>query len=252
MTKKFISFALAFVLAAIAMSAVVFAADEPDAVEEIPTMVYDSYGENANISFQTGSSGTASAVGLKPKDTTTPEGAWFEYGITIPANCQKVTIDISYSASSDRYMDLTLNDETHTVTCPSTGDWNTFSMVTDEFGAMDAGRYVIRIAAPANFDNDTVKTPNVDWLTVNYYLAEGETLPVKETEAQTEAQTDAPETDAKTDKTDAPAENNGGSANTSAAGAEAAPGGCGSLMSVPAAAAAVTAVLGCCIVRRRK
>lgn len=248
MTKKLISFALALVFAVVAMSAVVFAADEPDAVEEIPTMVFDSYGENANIAFQPGSSGTASSVGLKPVDTTTPEGAWFEYSLTIPANCRKVTVDITYAASSDRYMDLTFNGETHTVTCPSTGDWSTFSTVTDEFGAADAGKYVIRIAAPANFDNDTVKTPNVDWLTVNYYLAEGETLPVKDTEAQTEAQTDAHTTDA---KTDAPAENNGGSDTTSADN-EAASGGCGSLMSIPAAAVAVTAVLGCCIVRRRK
>ncbi len=234
------------------LSVCIMAEDEekPDSTGFCLARLYDAYGENANLALQKDSTGAEGAVALKPLDNATAEGAWFDYIFDVPADCAKVVVDVYYAASGDRHMELTFDEDMRKVTCPSTSDWGMFNTVSETFENVTAGKHTVRIAAPAEFDNDQIKTPNVESITLNFYLAEGATLPV-ETEAETEPPaTDAPETDA---ATKAPAENNNGAgttANTNG-GSENSEGGCGSVMGSAALITVMAAVLGCAMIRRK-
>lgn len=255
MMKKLIALALSLMLA-VTMMAVCVSADEgePDYTDMILMQYYDSYGENANISLQKDSFGGLTAIGLKPADSESGEGAWFEYEVEIPFNCSKIDFVISYAASSERHMEFTFNGETRKVTCPATGDWGSFLAVTETFESVEKGEYTIRVAAPEDFDNDTIKTPNIDYIDVNMYLAEGETLPDELTTPVTDAPTEAPETNAQTadntPSTSAP--NNGGNTpGTTAENEGDGKGGCGSVMGASALIVALTAAFGCAVIKRR-
>lgn len=257
MTKKLIALALALMLALSVMAIGVSAdEDEPDYSDIVLMQYYDSCGENATIALQKDSLGGSTAIGLKPADGASAEGAWFEYSIEIPFNCSKVEFVFNYAASGERHMEFTFNDDTRKITCPSTGDWGSFLSVTETYESVDAGKYTIRVAAPEEFDNDTVKTPNVDMIDINMYLAEGETLPDELTTPTTDAPTEAPTTDAPgTDKaptTNAPGNNGDNGAGTTASTGEGdGDGGCGSVMGASALIVAMTAVFGCAVIKRR-
>ena len=249
--KKLISLILTICLAASMMAAAVYAEEEkPTATDDIWMQFYDACGEQANTSFQTDSMGSSGAVGLKPNDSATGADAWFEYSYEVPADCAKIDFVISYAASGDRYMELTFNGDTRRITCSDSGGWSSFFEVTETFESVKKGEYTVRISAPADFDNDTVKTPNVDIITLNMFYESYEEAPAEEvTEPVTDSAT-TPET--------APAEsnNNGNSGADGAAkpadttAADEAKGGCGSVMSASAVVIAAVAAFGCAVVKK--
>ena len=153
---------------------------------------YAKAGENINPELQTASDGSAASIALKPNDSATAATCWYEYNINIPDGCEKVDFVILYAASGERHMDLTFAGQLKNVTCPDTGDWSSFSTLTVSFDKVTAGQAVLRLAAPADFNNDTIKTPNVEAITVNMKVAEAPAVSPTE-EASVEAMT-APQT----------------------------------------------------------
>lgn len=252
MTKKIISLLLAAIFA-VGMMTVAFAdgEEEPDDTFQILAQFYGSNGSNATTALQKDSTGGNTAIGLKPADATNAEGAWFEYLIEIPADLDTLVIRVKYAASGDRHMDVSLDEEVQNVTCPDTTSWELFSTLDVTFEKVTAGSHTLHFAAPSDFNNDTIKTPNIESFELRYYLAAGQTLPV-ETEKQTDAPTDAATEAPKDDGTNAPTGDNKpagtGSATDKADGGE---GGCGSALGVSAVVIAAAAVFGCAIVRRR-
>ncbi len=240
--KKLISLALALVMMLAVLTSVVFAeGEEPTNFIELFGAFYLTAGTNANTAPQAGLSGNT-AIGLKPKDEKTAEEAWFEYVFDIPADCKKVELVISYAAKGDRAMELTaFTDKNVRLDCESTGDWKTFYEMTRTYESVKKGEYTIRIAAPADFNNDTVKTPNIDLMTINMYYEDYETLPATEpvTEPATEPVTDNPQTNA-------PA----GDATTPETTPAASEGGCGSVIGASAVIVATVASFGCALIKR--
>ncbi len=249
MTKKIISLLLAAVLAVGMMSVAVAADGEPDGKDEYIAQFYDAYGENTTTALQKDSMGLNTAIGLKPADAATAEGAWFDYAVDIPADLDKLVIHVSYAASGERHMDVSFDEEVQNVTCPDTTGWGTFLTLDVAFENVKAGRHTVRFAAPSDFNNDTVKTPNIESFELQYYLAAGQTLPV-ETEAQTDAPTDAGTEAPKDEGTNAPSGDNKPAGTTATTDkADGGEGGCGSALGV--SAVVMVAVFGCAIVRRR-
>ncbi len=247
--------ALVLVFMAAALTAVVFAegetgsgdaAGEPTDFFELFGNAYNACGANAQTAPQTGSLGN-NAVGLKPVDEVSPDEAWFEYKLDIPADCAKIEFVISYAASGDRHMDLTAFDtETRHVTCPDTSGWSSFLTITETFESVKKGSYMLRLAAPADFDNSSIKTPNIDIITVNMYYESYESF-VPETEAP------ATETAAATEEaTKAPADNSSKdpAGNTPETESTSSDGGCGSSLGAASAVIAACAVFGCAVVRK--
>ncbi len=241
---------LVAVLLVFTLSVTVFAdeAAEPSYSEQLQAFIYDSWGDGINEALQKDSMGTAFAIPLKPADEVDAANTWFEYEITIPGDCKKLDIVFNCAAKgSNRWMDVTFNGQTYNINCLDTADWSIFYENTVSFENVKKGDYVLRLACPANFDNDTVKTPNVDLITLNMFFEDYETVPEQDkgTEApETEApetenpETDVPETEAP-DKapgtTEAPAEEKAG---------------CGS--AVASAAVVIVSVLGCALIGRKK
>lgn len=197
--------ALTALIVAASMTVAVFAEDEKPTLTDIYNApFYDSCGENANSSGQTDSFGGSNAYGLKPLDGVNAEGAWFEFNITVPADCVRIDFNVSYAASGERFMELTFNDETRRVTCPDTGAWSTYSTVTETFESIKKGDYVLRLAAPADFDGETVKTPNFDLIEIGFYYESYESLPETEPPETKAPETEAPATTAAPAVTEAP------------------------------------------------
>ena len=252
-TKKIISLALAALLAVGMMLVPVFAEgeDEPDGTEQFLANLYGLAGVNATTALQKDSLGTNSAVGLKPADATSPVDAYFEYYLDAPANLEKLVLTVSYAASGDRHMDVSIDGEQlQNVTCPDTTGWEIFNEVDVTFENISKGSHTLRFAAPADFNNDTIKTPNIVGFVAKFYLAAGETMPVV-TEAEPQGTT-APK-DEGTEK--APEGTNANDpdgtkapTNDSSSSDE---GGCGSVLGVSAVVLTVTSVFGCAITRRR-
>ncbi len=197
--------ALTALIVAASMTVAVFAEDEkPTLTDWYYATFYDNLGENANTAGQTDSLGGLNAYGLKPLDGANAEGAWFEYNIKVPADCVRIEFNVSYAASGERVMELTFNDETRRVTCPDTGSWSTYLVVTETFESIKKGDYVLRLAAPADFDGETVKTPNFDLIEVDFYYESYESVPETEPPETKAPETEAPATTAAPAGTEAP------------------------------------------------
>ncbi len=122
---------------------------------------YKDCGENVNPEFQRSESGMGS-IALKPLDAATAATCWWDFDIDVPAD-GTVKFVVTYAANGDRYMDVTFNGTTQKVTCPSTGDFGVFSTLEVTFENVKAGKQTLRFAAPADFNNDDIKTPNIDY-----------------------------------------------------------------------------------------
>ncbi len=246
--KKILTAILA-VLLLLTLSVSVFAddaAETPSYSEEYQAFLYDDWGDAINNQLQKDSFGTAFAIALKPADEIDAENTWFDFEINIPGDCKKLNIVFNCAAKGDnRWMDVTFNGQTYNINCENTSDWGVFFANTLTIENVTKGDYVLRVACPANFDNDTIKTPNIDLITLDMFFEDYETVP--ETDAVTTA---APETDE--DTTADPADDGTTAApaddNTTAAPAEE-ESGCGSALA--SVAIVLIATLGCAVIKRK-
>lgn len=236
---------LALLMSALALTV---SAEEaaPDYSEEFPAFAYYDYGDNINATLQTDSLGTTLAIALKPLDEISAEGCWFEYEVEIPGDCVKLEFVINYAAKGDnRYMDFIFNEETRHEHLENTNDWAAFYEHTITFESVKKGTYAFRLACPADFDNDTIKTPNVDNITVNMYFEDYENIVIETEAPETEApETEAPETEApvtEAPETEAP----------ETTGASEEKGGCGSSVGMAAAIVTIVSVMGTAVIRRK-
>lgn len=245
--KKILTVAVALMLV-FALGVTVFAEEaEADYVIELQAFLYDDWGDAVNDALQKDSMGTAFAIALKPLDEVDAENTWYDFEITIPVDCTKIDISINCAAKGDnRWMDVTFNGETSKVNCLNTGDWGVFyeNIITIE--NVKKGDYVLRLACPDDFDNDTIKTPNIDKISFNMYLEDYETVPVDDEPVVSDTE--------KVTDTEAPAETEPESgATTTAPTTEEAKSesGCGSAMGASAVIVMLVSALGCALIRRK-
>jgi len=145
------------------------AAEAPAAAAEAaatePVLIYGvdfkECGDNVNLEFQRSESGMGS-IALKPLDAATAATCWWDFEVDVPAD-GTVKLVVTYAANGDRYMDVTLNGTTQKVTCPDTTDFGIFDTLEVEFAGVKAGKQILRFAAPADFNNSDIKTPNIDY-----------------------------------------------------------------------------------------
>lgn len=249
--KKTLTAIIAIVLM-LSLSVTVFAdeaaTEEPSDVIEIQAFLYDDWGDAINNTLQKDSEGTAFAIALKPLDEKDAENTWFDFEVTIPGDCKKLDLVLNCAAKGDnRWMDITFNGELYHVNCLNTADWGIFYENVITIENVKKGDYVLRVACPADFDNETIKTPNIDYIWFNMFYEDYETVPEKEPETDAPVETDAPETDAPeetkapeadvtTPITEAPAEEKSG---------------CGSAMGAAAVVLSLVSVLGTALIRRK-
>ncbi|MBR4186155.1 MAG: hypothetical protein IKQ87_10325, partial [Clostridia bacterium] len=145
------------------------AAASAGGLTEIQAFDYKECGENTNeeLQYSHEDPDIKTALSLKPLDGVDPVGTWYDF--EIPAAGGDTEFTFLYAANGDRYMDVTFNNETKQVTCPDTGNFQTFDKVSVTFAGVPAGTQTLRIAAPADY-TDTHKTPNID---VIWYGAPG-------------------------------------------------------------------------------
>ncbi|MBQ3815466.1 MAG: hypothetical protein II836_05365, partial [Clostridia bacterium] len=129
---------------------------------EILAFDYKDCGDNTNeeLQYNHEDPNIKTALSLKPLDGVDPVGTWYDFDISV-AGEGDVEFTFLYAAKDDRYMDVTFNGETKQVTCPNTGNFQTFDKVSVSFAGVPAGTQTLRIAAPADY-SDTHKTPNID------------------------------------------------------------------------------------------
>lgn len=250
--KKTLTALVAIVLM-LSLSVTVFAdeaaTEEPSDVIELQAFLYDDWGDAINNTLQKDSQGTAFAIALKPLDEVNAADTWYDFEVTIPGDCKKIDLVLNCAAKGDnRWMDITFNGELYHVNCLNTADWGIFYENTITIENVKKGDYVLRVACPADFDNETIKTPNIDYIWFNMFYEDYETVPEKEPETEAPAETDAPETDPVTDapadepdvttapETEAPAEEKSG---------------CGSAMGAAAVVIALVSTLGTALIRRK-
>jgi hypothetical protein len=144
------------------------AGDAPAAAADAPASVliygydYNACGENVNPVFQTAEDGTETSIALKPLDAATAATCWWDFELDIPAD-GNVNFVVTYAANGDRYMDVTFNGTTQKVTCPDTGGFDFFEKLELNYANVKAGKQMLRFAAPADFNNSDIKTPNIDY-----------------------------------------------------------------------------------------
>ncbi len=221
-------------------------AAEPSWSEELQAFLYDDWGDAVNNVLQKDSMGTAFAIALKPLDEVNAADTWYDFEINIPGDCKKLDIVFNCAAKGDnRWMDVTFNGQTYNINCQNTADWGIFFENTLTVENVAKGDYVLRVACPANFDNDTIKTPNIDKITLNMYYEDYETVPEKDPETDApetdKPETDAPETNApETETSDKPSETEAPTEEKS---------GCGSALGT--VAIVLIATLGCAVIKRK-
>lgn len=160
---------------------------------------YKDCGENVNPALQTGADGDMTSVALKPYDNETAATCWYTYDITLPVDTSSVTFEFTYSTSGVRYMDFLFNGQTHRITFPDSGGFTFFEKYAVELPGASAGTYEIKMMAPSDFNNDDIKTPNIDAIEITWVAApqsepEPELTPEPEIELKPEQPVAAPQT----------------------------------------------------------
>ena len=153
---------------------------------------YNACGENVNPVFQTAEDGTETSIALKPLDAATAATCWWDFELDIPAD-GNVNFVVTYAANGNRYMDVTFNGTTQKVTCPDTGGFDFFEKLELNYANVKAGKQMLRFAAPADFNNSDIKTPNIDYFeftvtAVDNAAAEAEAAALAAAEAEAVAQ----------------------------------------------------------------
>ena len=163
------------------------------AVIEIEAEEYSTYGGAENIQDVSEAS-SGRIYGMKPAEEFTATETWVSYDFTVDM-AGTYAIEVFYSASGNRYAEMFMdNIQVAYLTFADTAEWTTFSSFIREV-ELAAGPHTMKFQAPSDYDNDTIKTPNLDRFVITLLkAAEAETAEPETAEPETEAAPVAPQT----------------------------------------------------------
>lgn len=139
------------------------------AVIEIEAENYSAYGGAENIQ-NVAEASAGQIYGMKPADEFTAQETWVSHDFTVDA-AGTYAVEVHYSASGNRFAEMFMdNTPVDYITFADTGAWTTFSSFVREV-ELGAGSHTLKFQAPSDYNNDTIKTPNLDKFVISFVEA---------------------------------------------------------------------------------
>ena len=107
---------------------------------------------------------------MKPADEFTAQETWVSHDFTVDA-AGTYAVEVHYSASGNRFAEMFMdNSPVEYITFTDTGAWTTFFSFIREV-ELSAGVHTLKFQAPSDYNNDTIKTPNLDKFVISFVKA---------------------------------------------------------------------------------
>lgn len=139
------------------------------AVIEVEAEKYSAYGGAENIQ-DVAEASAGQVYGMKPAEEFTAVDTWVSYDFSVDT-AGTYSVEVHYAASGNRYAEMFMdNNKIAYLTFADTGEWTTFSSFVQEV-ELNAGSHTLKFQAPSDYNNDTVKTPNLDKFVITFVKA---------------------------------------------------------------------------------
>lgn len=118
--------------------------------------------------------------GMKPADENSALDTWVSHDFNVDT-AGIYSVQMHYAASGDRYAEMFMdNSKVAYPTFSDTGRWTSFSSFIQEI-ELTSGPHTLKFQAPSDYNNDTIKTPNLNKFIIT--LVKAAETPAPETEA---------------------------------------------------------------------